>query len=288
MLVRRIDLHTHSTFSDGTLDPEALVRHACEKGLSAIALTDHDTCQGAEYAVRAGREYGLRVIRGCELSATSEMGELHILGLWMPEEGAEMRQVLKDLQQRRMRRNERMIERLCSLGLPLSLNEVRACAGCGTVGRPHIARVLFRKGYVTSVRQAFERYIGQGKPAFVPRDSISPEEAVRFLFSCGATVSLAHPFLYRYPPDWLFASIKKLIPCGLDAIEAWHSEQSERETDELVSWAKKLGLGLSGGSDFHGQNKPGIKLGSGRGNLCLGFDILEALESRRRGKGLPV
>ncbi|MBO4369468.1 MAG: PHP domain-containing protein [Desulfovibrio sp.] len=285
--MQRIDLHTHTTFSDGTQRPEELVALAREIGLSALAITDHDTCEGVPYAVTACSA-PLRVIRGCELSATTMYGELHILGLFIPDTPSPLDGIMARLREKRKRRNERIVEKLCALGLPIAMEEVLAMAGCGTVGRPHIARLLFKKGYVVSLKEAFTRYIGKDGPAFVPKEAFSPEEAVSSLARCGATVCLAHPFLYHYPESWLFATIKNLMPLGLDALEVWHTEHSDSDMRKAREWAQTLGLGESGGSDYHGLNKPGVHLGKGRGNLRIGIDVLFALEARRRAQGLAI
>ncbi|MBQ7456826.1 MAG: PHP domain-containing protein [Desulfovibrio sp.] len=276
----RIDLHTHTNFSDGTLSPTELVRLAKESGVGCLAITDHDTIDGVAEALVAGKTFGVAVIGGCELSAMTEYGELHILGLWVTPCKA-LLDMLSELRGTRARRNQAMLARLNDLGISLSMEEVRSFAGQGSIGRPHIAQALQARGLVQSVRQAFERYIGAGCPAFVPKESPSPEALVQRLSASGAVVSLAHPFLHHYPNDWLYQRIQSLQAHGLDALEAWHSEHSPEQSKQCRQWAERLGLALTGGSDFHGTTKPGVFLGVGRHNLCLGWDLLQALEAIR-------
>ena len=157
----------------------------------------------------------------------------------------------------------------------------------GSVGRPHIAALLVAKGYVRDVGQAFRDYLGFYGKAYLPKEVLKPDVAVQLLASLGATVSLAHPLLQKYPVPWLEGLVEKLSGYGLTAIEAWHSEHSDADTRLCVEWARRFGLGLSGGSDYHGANKPGIRLGVGRGSLRVPLDVLEKLEARRRAHGLP-
>ena len=178
------------------------------------------------------------------------------------------------------------MEKLRALGLDISLEEVRAIAK-ESVGRPHIAAVLASKGYVRDVGEAFREYLGFYGKAYLPKEVLEPEAAVHLLAGLGATVSLAHPLLQKYPLPWLEGFVEHLSGCGLTAIEAWHSEHSDADTRLCVEWARRFGLGLSGGSDYHGGNKPGIRLGVGRGGLRVPLDVLEKLEAQRRAQGLP-
>lgn len=281
-----IDLHTHTTASDGTDSPTELVHKAHAAGLVAVAITDHDTIDGLEEARRAGQECGIRIIDGCELSVRTRYGEVHILGLWLPRDSSALQERLIELRRLRGERNVLIVEKLRSLGCDIHMDEVLA-EGKGSVGRPHIARVMVRKGFVPNECEAFEQYLARGCKAWFPKEVLEPEVAVRLLADLGATVSLAHPFLQGYPVSWLEDFVQKLIPYGLDTLEAWHSEHSPAQTRLCVDWAKKYGIGLSGGSDYHGENKPGIHLGVGRGGLRVPLDVLEKLEARRRASGLP-
>lgn len=284
--MKLIDLHTHTLASDGTDSPAALMEKAHAAGLAAVAVTDHDTVAGLDEAEESGRKLGIRVIRGCELSTHTEYGEVHILGLWLPRDIAPLEERLGYLRRKRCERNRGMVEKLRALGMDISLEEVRATA-TGSVGRPHIAAVLAAKGYARDVGQAFRDYLGAGGKAYLPKEALAPDVAVRLLAGLGATVCLAHPLLQKYPAPWLEGLVKKLSGYGLAAIEAWHSEHSQADTRLCVEWARRFGLGLSGGSDYHGANKPGIHLGVGRGGLRVPLDVLEKLEARRRARGLP-
>lgn len=284
--MKLIDLHTHTLASDGTDSPTALMEKARVAGLAAVAVTDHDTVAGLDEAEEAGRALGIRVIRGCELSTHTRYGEAHILGLWLPRDVAPLEERLSHLRRKRCERNRGIVEKLRALGLNISLEEVRATA-TGSVGRPHIAAVLAARGYVRDVGQAFREYLGSGGKAYLPKEVLEPEAAVRLLAGLGGTVCLAHPLLQKCPVPWLEGLVKRLSGCGLTAIEAWHSEHSQADTRLCVEWARRFGLGLSGGSDYHGANKPGVHLGVGRGGLRVPLDVLEKLEARRRARGLP-
>lgn len=281
-----VDLHTHSTASDGTDSPAELVARAHGLGLAAIALTDHDTLAGLAEAEQAGRTLGMGVIRGCEISTRTEAGEHHILGLWIPARADALDAWLDAVRKRRNERNAAMVARLRALGFDITLEEVRARAS-GSVGRPHMAAVLAAKGYARDVTSAFRDYLGANGKAYVPKQVPAPEEAVRLLADMGATPVLAHPFLNAATPASVEALTRRLADCGLAAIEAWHSGHSDADTRQCVELARRLDLGLTGGSDYHGANKPGIRLGTGHGGLRVPVAVLEALRERRRAGGLP-
>ena len=198
-----IDLHTHSQASDGTDSPGQLVRNAHAQGLAAVAVTDHDTVSGLDEAEAAARELGLEFVRGCELSTSTELGEMHVLGLWLPRDLAPLQDRLKYLRGKRSERNIRIVEKLQGLGVEITLDEVLHEARGESVGRPHIAAVLVRKGYVKDVSEAFREYLGYYGRAYLPKEVLQPEEAVGVLSSLGATVCLAHPMLQKLPVGWL-------------------------------------------------------------------------------------
>lgn len=281
-----VDLHTHSTASDGTDSPAELMARAHALGLRAIALTDHDTLAGLAEAEEAARGLGLGFIRGCEISTRSDAGEHHILGLWVPAEATPLEDWLAAVRQRRNERNAMMVARLRQHGIDISLEEVRERAS-GSVGRPHMAAVLVAKGYARDTNEAFRDYLGIRGKAYVPKQVPAPEEAVRILTQVGATPVLAHPFLTGSPPEAVENLTCRLAAAGLSAIEAWHTSHSEEDTRHCVDLAARLGLGLSGGSDYHGTNKPGIHPGTGYGGLRVPLAVLEALQERRRARGLP-
>ena len=285
-----IDLHTHSTASDGSDCPAQLVAAARTAGLAAIALTDHDTIAGLNEAETAGRDSGITVIRGCELSTTAENDTLrmHILGLWLPRDTGDLQARLQYLRAKRDARNDRIVALLRVHGLGISMEDVRGQVRGESVGRPHIAAALLAGGYVKTLAEAFRQYLGRQGKAYVPKEVMEAEEAVCVLVGLGATVCLAHPMLDKPPPDKLEALVARLVPLGLSAVEIWHSEHSAEDTRAALDLAQRFGLGLSGGSDYHGLNKPGIRLGVGRGNLRVGTDVLENLVRLRRKRGLPV
>lgn len=282
-----IDLHTHSQASDGTDSPAQLVRNAHEKGLAAVAITDHDTVSGLDEGEATARELGLEFVRGCELSTSTELGEMHVLGLWLPRQLDPLLEKLVYLRGKRSERNVRIVEKLQGLGVEITLDEVLRLARGESVGRPHIAAVLVRKGYVHDVSEAFREYLGYYGRAYLPKEVLRPEEAVSVLSSLGATVCLAHPMLQKLPEGWLEAFIERLLPCGLTAIEAYHSEHTQADSRRCLELARHYGLTISGGSDYHGTNKPRIRLGTGYGSLRVPYSVLEGLREMRARRGLP-
>ena len=273
-----IDLHTHSTASDGTLEPEALVELAAQKKLTAIALTDHDTVAGVARAQAAGGTLGVEVVPGVELSVGSERGALHLLGYFVRPEDAGLRAKLGQWCAVRQERARLMVEKLAGLGIEISYAKVEVAAGSGSVGRPHVAREMMRVKAVRSVEEAFERYLRRGKPAYVPREMPEAEEAIGLIRSAGGVAVLAHPATLWLKGAELEARVKELRAQGLEGIEVHWSGHSPRQRQELLVLAKKLSVVATGGSDFHGENKPGIQLGSGRrGNVRVPEAVLQAL-----------
>ena len=281
MQPRFVDLHTHTTASDGTDSPRELIRKAAALKLAAVAVTDHDTVSGLAEAEAAGREFGVEVIRGCELGVQGQYGEIHLLGLWLPSRSKPLDEALARLRVHREERNQRILERLGTCGIKVTYQEVLEEAGGESVGRPHIAEVLRKHGVVSSIAQAFQLYLGYGGMAYVPRTLLAPEEGVGLMAGIGAVVSFAHPMLIRCPETWYDEIVPRLREAGLSAIEAYHSEHSARDVRFCVDLAARYGLGLSGGSDYHGTAKPGVSLGRGRGGLRVTAALLDALRSRR-------
>lgn len=281
-----VDLHTHTTASDGSDSPTELVKKAAEAGLAAVAVTDHDTVSGLDEACEAGKRYNISVVRGCELSVSSQYGEVHLLGLWLPENCSVIEKQLAKLRDNRDCRNERIIARLNKLGVALSLEQVLAQSQGETVGRPHIANALLKAGYVTTIQDAFVRYLGKDGSAFEPKEVLTPEAGVRLLANMGATVSVAHPMLIRCPLPWLEDTVSDLASHGLTAIEAYHSEHSAKHERCCADIAGRHNLGVSGGSDYHGLAKPAIRLGRGKGGLRVTVAVYDRLRARRREQGL--
>jgi hypothetical protein len=277
----QIDLHTHTTASDGTLDPEDLVRKAATDGLKAVAITDHDTVGGLSRALQAGQETGLDVIPGCELSIDFKSGQMHILGLFLPDPPTGLQATLDDLQDRRNNRNDRILGMLRDAGVDVSLEEIQELAGEASIGRPHIARVLVQKGVVESIDQAFKQYIGPGGVAYVPKDKLDPETAIRILKQEGATVILAHPYSLEIDTEELRELLGRLKEQGLDGVEAYYSEHTPEQTRTYLQLCREFDLLVSGGSDFHGSVKEEIALGTGKGNLDLSYDLVRRMREAR-------
>lgn len=281
----QIDLHTHSTASDGTYTPFELVRLARNTGLKAIALTDHDTTGGLNEALKAGREMNIEVIPGCELSARYN-GLMHILGLWVKPETPDLNKSLLELRNKRNARNQIMIEKLRKLGIEITYEEIKLLAGDAAIGRPHICRVLMNKGAASSIQEAFEKFLGPDGKAYVPKEKFNPDKAISVLKNDQATVILAHPFSMNLQQDELRKELIRLKDLGLDGVEVFYPEHTKEQTSLYSSLCKELSLLPSGGSDFHGSIKPHIKLGKGRGNLNLPYSLVEAMKDKRAEQGL--
>lgn len=285
-----IDLHTHTDQSDGTLSPALLIDRALEAGLSAIAITDHDTFAGYELAAGIAKDRGLDLVRGIELSTRLEAAQensrphsAHLLG-YFPGSAppAEFQNWIQGLLQSRQQRNLKLIAKLRSLGVDISLEEVRRL-GRNLTGRPHFAQVLLRKGYVGSLQEAFDVYLADEAKAGVSREEPPLSEAVRRIHEAGGVASLAHPVRVPGGRDRrvLAGLIEQLLPAGLAAIEVQHSEHEPDDVAFYQELAGEFGLIPTGGSDFHGEMKPGIALGTGRNNNVRVEDsVLERLRAR--------
>lgn len=281
-----IDLHTHSTVSDGTDTPEELVEKARERNLSAIALTDHDSVSGLRYAIEAGKTGNIEIVPGCEISTASEIGSHHILGLWVPDNNKNLNSFLKGALDRRLTRNCEMLERLKKRNIILEPEDLPH-TDLSTIGRPHIAAALLKKGIVQSRQEAFLKYLGRNGLAYVPKYSPQPEKAMEALKQSGATVVLAHPLLQPLSEDTLEHLLVRLKDVGLDAVEIWHTAHSRNQMELLTRLAEKYDLLPSGGSDYHGLSKPGIQLGTVPENQHIPYQVLENLKISRQEKGLP-
>ena len=283
MQPRFVDLHTHTTASDGTDAPRDPIRRAASLKLAAVAVTDHDTVSGLDEAEAAGREYGVEIIRGCELGVQGQYGEIHLLGLWLPRHSAPLDAELARLRGHREERNLKILDRLRSIGINIGYQEVLDEAGGESVGRPHIARVLQKRGIVSNFVQAFELYLGYYGAAYVPRTLLTPEEGVSLMADLGAVVSFAHPMLIRCPPSWFDEIIPRLKEAGLGAIEAYHSEHSARD-ERFPAWSWRHGTdsGSAAVRIITGMAKPGVELGRGKGGLRVTVALLDALKARRK------
>ncbi|OGP82741.1 MAG: hypothetical protein A2Z08_08910 [Deltaproteobacteria bacterium RBG_16_54_11] len=287
--VRVFDLHLHTTASDGTMSPAEIVRYAKGKGLRVIAITDHDTIEGLQEGMHEGDKVGLEVIPGVELSADAPRGTMHLLGYYIDPACSELADKLMVLQQARMERNLAIVEKLRGLGIPIELSEVKEAPEHGQIGRPHFAYAMVQKGYAQNIQDAFDRYLGKGRPAYVEKFRFSPEEAMHFIRKAGGITVLAHPFTLKQPqPADFDAFIGELKREGLDGIEVYYPEHSDGQRKLYRDVAQKYGLVISGGSDFHGFNKDEADLGEGYGDRELTYSLVEAIKARReqRLKGL--
>lgn len=275
----RIDLHLHTTHSDGSLPPAEVLALAHKAGVTALAITDHDITDGIPEAMQIGAELGIEVIPGIEISSQWENGELHILGYFLDWKDPMLNQHLSALRASRHRRNPLMVQKLKELGLDITYEEVRALAGTESVGRPHIARVLMQKGYVQSAKEAFARYLGNGKPAYVRRELPDPAEAIGWIRAAKGIPVLAHPTWVRLDETSLLKLCETLKAVGLMGIEVHYSTHKRAQTEEYLNIAKRLGLLVTGGSDFHGLTKPDIQVGVGRGGLKVSSKLLEPLRA---------
>lgn len=277
-----IDLHTHTTASDGGLAPSELVKQADQAGLKALAITDHDTIDGLAEAVQAGRDLDLEVVPGVEVSIEVGLtGGAHLVGLWVEPGHQGLQTGLERLQKARRQRNPRMLAKLNELGLALSMAEVEAQAGGGQVGRPHFAKALVHKGLADSVGEVFSRWLAAGAPAYVAKERLSSEEGISLVREAGGVPVLAHPGLLDLDRHGLESLLRKLKVLGLEALEAYYSEHDLATCRNLISLAARLGLAVSGGSDFHGHSKPRVRLGTGKGDLRVPASLLAALRQRR-------
>jgi predicted metal-dependent phosphoesterase TrpH len=276
----RIDLHTHSRYSDGSLSPRQLVQLAKKKRLRAIALTDHDTVAGVEEALAAGKEFGVEVVPGVEISAQYPPGTMHILGYYIHASNRELLGALEKLQQARAARNPKIIELLQALGLEISTNEVLDLSA-GQVGRPHIARALVNKGYVSSIDEAFSRYLKKGAVAYVEKFRFPPAEAIGVIRRAGGIAVLAHPFtLGMKKPDELSQLVKELREMGLEGMEVFYSDHPGKIAAVYEEIARRLGLVCTGGSDFHGNFRDHSDLGCIRQGQHLDYCLLQGLKDR--------
>ena len=276
--MRLIDLHTHSTASDGSLTPEELVRHAHEKGLSAIAVTDHDTIDGIGQALKEGHRTGLEIIPGIEISVDFD-SEMHMLGYFCDSSYMNIENTLEILSKKREERNPKIIKKLNEMGFDINMDEVIEQAGGRIIARPHIARVMMEKGYVESVREAFDKYLSEGRPAYYKRELLSPEEGIKEIVKAGGIPVLAHPIYLNMDFKSLDRLLEYLTNKGLRGIEAYYVDNSDDETQKLLELADKHKLLITGGSDYHGSFKPDIEIGTGFGNLSVPYELLERMKA---------
>ncbi|MDQ6783239.1 MAG: PHP domain-containing protein [Actinomycetota bacterium] len=271
-----IDLHTHSTISDGSESPTTVVDLAADAGLSAVALTDHDRLDGLAAAAARGAERGIEVVPGCELSC-EHPGTMHLLVYFVTAGDGPLQDELAWLQRARDDRNGLLASRLADLGLPVTLEEMEREAGGMGVGRPHVAAILVRKDVVGSVAEAFDTYLAKGQPAYIPKERLSPADALRLARASGGVAVLAHPLSLGLEPGDLDRQLGELAGLGLAGIECLYGRYSPAERSGLADLAARHGLAVTGGSDFHGTYKPDLSVGTGRGDLAVDDGLLDRL-----------
>ena len=274
---RIVDLHTHTTASDGSCTPSELVALARTAGLSAVAITDHDSVSGIDEAVAAGNDMGVEVVPGVEISV-GERDDMHILGLLIDHKNERLNRVMNFLKSSRRERNMLMIDRLRNMGFDISYNELCEQTGADNLGRLHIAYELEKKGYIKEYGVAFKSFLSMGGEAYVSRLKLSEREGIDAILRAGGIPILAHISYLRKSVGEIEKTLKRLKALGLMGVEAYHSSYDE-ETERLANdLAEKLELLKSGGTDFHGSHRPRVYLGTGRGGMCLPYELLDELK----------
>ncbi len=281
-----IDLHTHTDRSDGSTSPEELIRQAIQEGLTAIAIADHDTMAGFDVAAPVATELGLELICAVELSTRpneqrsdgKRERSVHVLGYWLDSPPSpDFRGYLETQQASRRKRNLDLVAKLQQLGVAITLEDAEVY-GRNQVGRPHFARVLLEKGYVINMQAAFDVYLADEAQAAVERDEPALKEGIQRIQASGGLASLAHPVRLPQRGAELERLVEQLLPAGLEGIEVYHSEHTAADCEEYARIASRFGLIPTGGSDYHGDNKPGIKLAGGKdGNVQLAYSFLEQM-----------
>ena len=294
--MKPIDLHVHSNCSDGTLSPRELVDHAIKKGLAAFALTDHDTVDGLKEAqtyaasikMMQGAMSGImpetfqvpEVIPGIELSTKYQGADIHVVGLYIDYQNETFRSRLQEFVDSRTNRNRKMCNLLQQAGVPITYEELLSAYPDSVITRAHYARYMLEKGYIKSRQEAFDRYVGDHAPCYIPREKITPAQAVELILQAKGAPVLAHPILYHMSDDRLDTLVRELKDVGLMGIEAIYSTYSPADERRMRTLAAKYELFISGGSDFHGANKPGLDMGVGYGKLFVPQELLNFIKCR--------
>lgn len=278
-----IDLHTHTNESDGSYSPFELVDAAVAVGLEALAISDHDTLEGYDRALPRAREKSLDLVCGIELSTKFHGKTVHLLGYFLEDRPADgFRDWLSEMQATRRDRNLRMADRLRTLGIDVTIEEVES-RGRSLAGRPHFARLMLEKGYVSSIQQAFDEYLDESAKGYVDRHEPELSAAIQRINAAGGISSIAHPVRLGYrDPQKLRTVVGEMRAAGLTALEAYHSDHRPPDVEQYLGLAREFGLGVTGGSDFHGAAKPNVQLGVGAGNLSIPRSVLDRLREIRQ------
>lgn len=278
-----IDLHTHSLCSDGSMTPRELVAHAKREGIAAIALSDHDCVDGLADAMDEGEKLGVEVIPAIEFSVVSDT-ETHILGYFIDPKTDAIKDAMEKIFAAREYRAKVTLEKLNELGFPITVDEVKRVAGGALLCRAHYARVLMDKGLVPSVKEAFDKYLANGRPAYCGHQAITAEEAIELIHRAGGIAFVAHLHLIRLSDEELYAFLTRLKAAGLDGIEGYYTEYTPQMQEKFQGMARELGLQISGGTDFHAAMKPHIAIGRGTGDLEIPYEVLENLKIYYKNK----
>lgn len=278
---RIVDLHTHTTESDGSFTPEELILEAKRVGLSAIAITDHDSISGIKKAMPIAQEHSIELIPGVELSTDYNGKEVHVVGLFIDLEDEYFLAKIKEFKDNRDNRNVIMVENLQKEGFAITIEELTAENPDCVITRANIARFLFEHGMIPSIQTAFEKYIGDNCKCYVNRFKITPMDAVRLIKKAGGTAILAHPLLYHMSDATLQKLIDEMKESGLDGMEAIYCTYTPSEERQMKKLSKENGLLISGGSDFHGTTKPKLNLATGYGKLYIPYEVLENIKNSR-------
>lgn len=275
-----IDLHIHTTFSDGTNTPEEIILLAKEKGLKAIAISDHDTLAGIEQARHYGNIHNIEVINGIEFSAEFNGKEIHLLGYFLDNKNQNLLKQLQLFEKTRDERNIQLIKIFEKLNLDIDLDYIKSLAGESIITKLHFAKAIFEKGYANSTKEAFSLYLDENKPAYVKRELINYENAINLILNAGGICSLAHPYIYKYSEKELENNIKLLKNKGLQCIECYYSAHTRKQTNTLLKYCKKFELETTAGSDYHGKNKTYVSFGEIFLGEKIDYAVLQNLKNK--------
>jgi predicted metal-dependent phosphoesterase TrpH len=272
-----IDLHTHSTFSDGSLSPEALVDLAGSAGLSALALTDHDTTDGIPFFMDACQSYGITGVAGVEISVDFSPGTMHMLGYFVDIDNCVLQAALLNIRKGREHRNQKILAKLCDIGMEMEWSEIAAFAGSDVVGRPHFAQAMLARGYVATKNEVFDLWLGRGKPGYVERFRLSPQEGISAIKAAGGVAVLAHPFTLGLRFTKLRSCVAELVDVGLQGMEVFYPMHKPEQLSQYLKLVQEFNLTATGGSDFHGDMNPAIHIGRGFDNIIVKDSVLDEL-----------
>lgn len=275
-----IDLHTHSSFSDGTLTPSELIDFAVSQGITHLAMTDHDTVEGIDEALSSAKQRNVKFARGVEVSAEFKEKTMHILGYNVNHKSAQLNEKLKILRQAREDRNPKIIQKLNEKGFEITYDDVLKEADNKVVGRPHFASVMLKKGYVKSTQEAFDLYLAKGACCYVDKFRFEPKEAIKMILESGGVPVLAHPLSLKLNYSEIKEVIKSLKESGLEGVECFYRNHTKEDEENLIAIANELDLIVTGGSDFHGSNRPNIFIGVGEGSMKVPLWVAEKFFER--------